>query len=146
MPPRVVRGEVWLVELGCTRGREVRGRRPCIVVSVNVFNDGPTDLVVVLPLTTRYKGYPLQTLHVTIEPPEGGVNKRTFAKSEDVRSISASGSSGGSGSCRARPLPPWTIVSGRSSGSDRRSCDLECPAAHQPFMVSFFEHATHVVA
>ena len=64
------RGEVWLVDLNPTRGREQAGRRPVLVVSVDTFNRGPADLVVILPITSRQKGI---ASHVAIDPPEGGV-------------------------------------------------------------------------
>jgi mRNA interferase MazF len=80
-----VRGEVWQVDLNPTRGREQQGRRPALVVSTDRFNKGPAELVVVVPLTSVDKRIPL---HVRIDPPEGGVKQRSFAKCEDIRSIS----------------------------------------------------------
>ncbi|MEX0610907.1 MAG: type II toxin-antitoxin system PemK/MazF family toxin [Pirellulales bacterium] len=80
-----LRGEVWTVALDPTKGREQRGTRPAIVVSHNTFNRSAADLVVVVPLTTTFRGIPL---HVRIDPPEGGVKSASFAKIEDVRSIS----------------------------------------------------------
>jgi len=80
-----LRGDVWLINLNPTRGHEQAGKRPALVVSVDLFNQGPAGLVVVIPLTTREKGIPL---HVEIKPPEGGVTKRSFMKCEDIRSVS----------------------------------------------------------
>src|SRR5687768_15555182 len=79
------RGEVWVALLDPTRGHEQSGRRPCLVVSVDPFNQGPAGLVVVLPITTRDRGIPW---HVHVDPPEGGLRARSFIKCEDVRSIS----------------------------------------------------------
>lgn len=79
------RGEIWMVNLDPTRGREQAGTRPALIVSVDEFNHGPADLVIVLPVTSRDKGIPL---HVKVVPPEGGVKVPSFAKCEDVRSIS----------------------------------------------------------
>lgn len=79
------RGDVWYVRLGEGSGREVRGPRPALVVSVDKFNNGPAGLVVVIPVTSKKKGIPL---HVEINPPEGGVKKQSFIKCEDLRSIS----------------------------------------------------------
>ncbi len=81
----VSRGDVWLVDLGPPRGHEQSGMRPSLVVSVDAVHDGPSDLLVVVPLTTRDRRL---SLHVRIDPPEGGVRARSFAKPEDVRSIS----------------------------------------------------------
>ena len=46
------RGEIWLADLRPTRGRERAGRRPMLVFTVDFFNAGPADVVVVLPLTS----------------------------------------------------------------------------------------------
>ena len=56
-----------------------------MVVSADLFNSGPADLVVVLPITSQAKGIPF---HVQINPPEGGLTQASFIKCEDVRSIS----------------------------------------------------------
>ena len=83
--PKPSRGEVWLVNLNSTRGHEQAGIRPALVVSTDGFNHGPAGLVVVLPLTTTWRGIPL---HVPMAPPEGGVRQQSYAKCEDIRSIS----------------------------------------------------------
>jgi len=45
------RGEIWLVSLDRTSGREQRGRRPVLIVSPEAFNR-VTKVPVVLPITT----------------------------------------------------------------------------------------------
>jgi len=67
------------------RGHEQAGHRPCLVISVDIFNHGPAGLVVIIPITTKEKGIPF---HVAISPPEGGVSKKSFIKCEDIRSVS----------------------------------------------------------
>ena len=47
-----LRGEVWLVDLDPTRGREQAGKRPALVISTNEFNGSPADLVVIVPITS----------------------------------------------------------------------------------------------
>lgn len=79
------RGEVWLLDLNPTRGREQAGTRPALVLSVDGFNQGPADLIVVLPITSKAKGIPF---HVLVEPPEGGLCVTSFVKCEDIRSVS----------------------------------------------------------
>lgn len=79
------RGEVWDADLGSPVGNEQAGRRPAIVVSADVFNQGPAGLVVVLPLTSVDRRVPL---HVALEPPEGGLTRPGWVKPEDVRAIS----------------------------------------------------------
>jgi mRNA interferase MazF len=84
---RASRGEIWLVNLDPTQGREQAGTRPILIVSVDGFNHGAAELVVGVPVTSKAKGIPL---HVEINPPEGGLNVKSYAKCEDVRSISTS--------------------------------------------------------
>ncbi len=79
------RSEVWTVSLDPTRGHEQAGTRPALVVSVDEFNLGPAELVVILPITSRSKGI---ASHVEIRPPEGGLRVPSWIKCEDIRSIS----------------------------------------------------------
>ena len=79
------RGDIWLVNFDPTKGREQAGNRPALVISINPFNHGPADLVIVLPLTSQAKGIPS---HVSVRPPEGGLTLPSYIKCEDVRSIS----------------------------------------------------------
>ena len=82
---RVAREDVWLVDLNPVRGHEQAGKRPCLIISVDLFNQGASGLAVVLPITSKEKGIPF---HVELNPPEGGLKVRSFIKCEDVRSIS----------------------------------------------------------
>ncbi len=82
---QLARGEVWLADLNPAKGHEQAGKRPCLIISVDLFNQGASGLVVVLPITSKDKGIPF---HVALEPPEGGLKVRSFVKCEDVRSIS----------------------------------------------------------
>jgi mRNA interferase MazF len=79
------RGEIWMVDLNPVRGHEQAGLRPCLVVSVDLFNHGPADLLVVLPVTSKDKQI---SLHVPIEPQVSGLAVRSYIKCEDIRSIS----------------------------------------------------------
>lgn len=81
-----LRGEVWLADLDPTRGHEHAGRRPVLVLSTNRFNSSPAGLVIAIPMTTKDRSI---RSHVPIDPPEGGVKRKTFIKCEDIRSISA---------------------------------------------------------
>ncbi len=80
-----LRGEVWDADLNPTKGREQQGKRPVLVVSVNEYNKGPADLVVVLPLTGTIRGIPW---HVIIQAPEGGTTKSSEILCDALRSIS----------------------------------------------------------
>lgn len=84
-PAQPSRGEVWQVDLRPVRGREQDGMRPALVLSVDKFNRGPADLVIVLPITSKAKGIPT---HVPVPKGEGGLDEDSFIKCEDIRSIS----------------------------------------------------------
>jgi mRNA interferase MazF len=75
---------VWLADLGPTRGREQSGERPVLIVSADPINQGPADLVVAVPFTTRRWGVPT---HVEVRPPSGGLREVSFAVCEQVRSL-----------------------------------------------------------
>jgi mRNA interferase MazF len=80
-----LRGEVWLVTLDPTVGREQAGTRLALVVSDDLFNQSHAELVVVLPITSKNKGI---RSHVAVTPPEGGLTLPSYVKCEDVRSVS----------------------------------------------------------
>lgn len=81
----ILRGEVWLLDLNPTMGREQAGTRPALVVSEDLFNLGPAELVIVVPITSHDKRI---RSHVRIAVGDGGLLKESFAKCEDVRSVS----------------------------------------------------------
>ncbi len=83
--PSPLRGEIWMLNLDPTRGREQAGTRPALVISADLFNAGPTHLVIVLPITSRFKG---ARSHVAVPPDEGGLSVASYIKCEDVRSVS----------------------------------------------------------
>jgi mRNA interferase MazF len=80
----ITRGDVWLVDLGLTRGHEQAGPRPCVIVSVEELPD-QYGMVVEVPTTRTPLRFPT---HVAIDPPEGGLRFRSFAMCEQVRSVS----------------------------------------------------------
>jgi mRNA interferase MazF len=84
MAPFPSRGEIWPADLNPTRGHEQAGERPVLVVSTNIFNRGPAELVCVLPLTRTERRVPL---HIRVDPPEGGLVVRSFILCDAIRSI-----------------------------------------------------------
>ena len=54
----VRRGDVFLVALEPTRGREMRQTRPCLVLSPDDLNEA-LSTILVAPMTTGSKAYPL---------------------------------------------------------------------------------------
>lgn len=83
--PTPSRGDVWLMDFNPTRGHEQSGIHPALVVSVNLFNQGPAGLIVVLPITSKQKQV---VLHVEVLPPEAGLPQPSYIKCEDMRSLS----------------------------------------------------------
>jgi mRNA interferase MazF len=79
------RGEIWLVDFGDPVGHEQAGTRPAVVISADPWNESPAGVVVVIPTTTTYRGLPK---HVEIDPDSSGLNEISYAKCEDVKSIS----------------------------------------------------------
>ena len=59
--PSVRRGDIVIVELGPTKGREMRNTRPCVVVQNDVGNRH-SHTTVVAPATTTHRGYPFEVL------------------------------------------------------------------------------------
>jgi mRNA interferase MazF len=79
------RGEVWLVDFGEPVGREQSGRRPAVVVSADPLNESRAGIVILVPTTTAPRGLPS---HVEIEPGASGLDDLSYAKCEDIKSVS----------------------------------------------------------
>ncbi len=79
------RGEIWLADLNPTRGHEQAGQRPVLVISDDVFNQGPAGLVVVVPITSTVRRL---ALNFRIRPPEGGLHVESSILCDAVRSMS----------------------------------------------------------
>jgi mRNA interferase MazF len=84
-PGLISRGEVYLVDLGQPVGHEPAFRRPAVVVSVDILNNGPGGLVVVVPITTA--SYGLRS-HVELEPEGSGLDHTSYARCDQLRVVS----------------------------------------------------------
>ncbi|WP_242670161.1 type II toxin-antitoxin system PemK/MazF family toxin [Mycobacterium decipiens] len=84
-PGLIWRGEVHYVDLGQPVGHEPAFRRPAVAVSVNIRNNGPGALVVVVPITTASYGLPS---HVELEPEGGGLDQVAYARCDQLRVVS----------------------------------------------------------
>ncbi|HEY8884349.1 MAG TPA: type II toxin-antitoxin system PemK/MazF family toxin [Chloroflexota bacterium] len=80
-----LRGDVWLADLSPTRGHEQSGVRPVLVVSVDLYNQGPSSLAVVIPITSTLRPLPTS---VRIAPPEGGLRVTSAILCDAIRSVS----------------------------------------------------------
>jgi mRNA interferase MazF len=85
----VYRGQVWLAGLHPVEhvvGHEQAGFRPVLVVSSDQFNAMPSELVMVVPLTTSDRQL---VHHIRIEPPERGLLQKTsFALCDQLVTVS----------------------------------------------------------
>src|SRR3954465_2493259 len=79
------RGEIWLLDLDPTRGHEQAGRRPALIISANAVNNGPSNLVTIVPLTTKAR--PLFS-HLPVHPPEAGLSRESYIICDQVRPVS----------------------------------------------------------
>lgn len=76
------RGEIWIASLDPVAPGEQGGTRPVLVVSALTFNAWPVGLVVVVPITTRDRGF---AHHIPVQG--GGLERTSFAMPEYVRSV-----------------------------------------------------------
>jgi mRNA interferase MazF len=83
----ILRGEVYFVELGPTRGRELDlKRRPVVVVSINDFNRHP--LVVTVVPGTSYSGKRVFQNEIKVEPSDrNGLTNATVFQCLQIKAL-----------------------------------------------------------
>ncbi|MCL9759509.1 type II toxin-antitoxin system PemK/MazF family toxin [Frankia sp. AiPa1] len=74
-----------MVDFGEPVGHEQGLRRPAVVVSADRLNRSRAGLSIVVPLTRTHRGLPS---HVELEPGGTGLRETSYAKVEDVKSVS----------------------------------------------------------
>lgn len=85
-PPGLIwRGELHDVDLGQPVGHEPAFLRPAVVVSVDAINNGPGELVAIVPVTSRRYGL---RSHVELAPGRSGLDHVFYARCDQVRVIS----------------------------------------------------------
>jgi len=80
------RGEIYNIELGNPVGHEPAWQRPCVVVSNDSLNQSPGNLVAVVPITSTRYGL---RSHVAIEASSSGLDRDSYARCDQVRTVSA---------------------------------------------------------
>ena len=85
VPPTPRRGEVWDIDFDPVVGHEQGGRRPGLIVSVDAFNAGPSQLVFAIPITRTQRRV---RAHVPVAPPEGRLSAPSVILCDALRSIS----------------------------------------------------------
>jgi len=76
--------DIYIVNLGSTKGSEESGIRPCVIVSNNI-NNAKADTVQICPITNDNTGYPM---HALIIEKEYNINSTMLA--EQIRTVSKS--------------------------------------------------------
>lgn len=79
------RGEVYQVDLGQPVGHEPAFLRPAVVVSNDIVNNGPGELVVVVPVTSA--DYGLRS-HVAVGIESSGLDHLSHARCDQIRVVS----------------------------------------------------------
>ena len=85
-PPRLRRGTVWEARLDPVEGSEQGGTRPVLVISSDSLN-GPLPVITVAAMTSR-KTERVFATEVVVEPPEGGLTRRSKVLLYQTRTIS----------------------------------------------------------
>ncbi|GIH26886.1 mRNA interferase [Acrocarpospora phusangensis] len=82
---KVRQGEVWFTDLGEPVGTEQGSARPTLIISNDGFNRMSRDLVVVVPLTSRDRGW---DTHIPIPLGETRLRRPSWAMVQQIRSVS----------------------------------------------------------
>lgn len=78
------RAEVWYINLDPTIGHEQAKKRPCLIISNNLFNK-KSKLCIVAPITSTCRNNPF---HIPVEPPEGGLLNTSYILTDQIRTVS----------------------------------------------------------
>jgi len=79
------RGELYDVDLGHPVGHEPAFVRPAVVVSTDLINNGPGEMVAVVPAGST--SYGLRS-HVELEPGPSGLDRPSYARCDQIRAVS----------------------------------------------------------
>jgi mRNA interferase MazF len=82
---RVRPWQVWLTDFGQPVGSEQGGIGPVVVVASELHCKFPIDMTIVIPVTTRDRGLPH---HVPIGSEESGLDRPSWARTEDITAVS----------------------------------------------------------
>ena len=83
--PRLKRGDIVRVRLDPVEGSEQAGERPALVISPDVINEhSPVVLIAALTSQKTERVYPFEVL---VEPPEGGLTRRSKVLLMQLRAV-----------------------------------------------------------
>ncbi|MEA5593673.1 type II toxin-antitoxin system PemK/MazF family toxin [Rivularia sp. UHCC 0363] len=81
------RGEIWLVNLDPTTGKEINKTRPCVIVNDNAI--GILPLKVIVPITDWKERFAIRPWMVKVEPStENSLVKVSAVDTFQIRSVS----------------------------------------------------------
>ncbi|MGH9246764.1 MAG: type II toxin-antitoxin system PemK/MazF family toxin [Acidimicrobiales bacterium] len=81
----MTRGDIWMADLGEPVGHEQRLRRPVLILNDQAWLDSRPPVVAVVPFTRTRRDRPT---HIEVEPGVSGLRDTSYAKCEDIRSVS----------------------------------------------------------
>lgn len=76
------RGEAYDIDWGQPVGHEPAFRRPAVVVSVDIVNNGPSQLVAVMRVSSTASDL---RSHIEIEPGSSGLDHTSYARCDQLR-------------------------------------------------------------
>ncbi|MFF1870286.1 type II toxin-antitoxin system PemK/MazF family toxin [Kitasatospora herbaricolor] len=77
--------QIWMADFAPALGSEQASHRPVVVVSSPFFASFPTATAIVVPLSIQDRGLPH---HVPVVPAHSGLNHPSWARTDEVRTIS----------------------------------------------------------
>jgi mRNA interferase MazF len=84
-PTRPSFGDIWIVQLNPIQGHEQGGTRPAVIISTNLLNHGPADLVIVAPMTRTDRGV---RWHVRLGTQDAHQGQTSVVLCDAIRSLS----------------------------------------------------------
>lgn len=76
------RGEVYDIDLGHPVGHEPAYSRPAVVVSTDILNNGPGELVIIVPVTSAHYGL---RSHIELDEGTSGLGQTSYARCDQMR-------------------------------------------------------------
>ena len=130
MMSEFLRGDIWFFNPDPTLGREQKKLRPCLILSVDTYNNGPAELLIVLPLTTQKKSIPC---HIEIKAEGLPQTQRGYQRQapEVDRAVGAGGlhgqfggrdAGGGVADCAAEQHADGAVRDEGAGAVDLRDC------------------------
>lgn len=83
--PRANRADIWMAYFDPVVGHEQGGRRPAVIISGDVLHVIPSQLVFIVPVTSRMLGV---RTHIPVRMADGNLAKDSFAMTEQLRAVS----------------------------------------------------------